>query len=296
MSPALKSSSDRELPPVAPRLGPDFARRLELWLQRTAASRHRPIGAEGTARSAAAGAGFEFLGHRAYRAGESVSELDWDVLARTNEAFVRVRARESGERWLVLLDASASMSIGAPAKIQTAAELAAAMALFGARSGARVDIATASSRFVARKQADLAACLAFLEGQLAHGSGGLRELLPAAVNVRAERVFAIGDLCDVEPRELLAIARPGRALCAVQILAVDELAPSQGREAVEWFDPETGAITAVELSTEVLDRYAQLLTGRLEAWRASCAAHRARYLCSTSARPFEELASETLGR
>src|SRR5687767_4308468 len=136
MLPVPRSTPARSFPHVAPRLGPEFARRLELWLQRAAASRHRPIGAEGTGRSAAAGAGFEFLGHLAYRPGEPLSELDWDVLARTNEAFVRVRAREAGERWLVLLDSSASMSIGAPAKIQTAAELAAAMALFGARSGA----------------------------------------------------------------------------------------------------------------------------------------------------------------
>src|SRR5690242_15368797 len=51
----------------------------------------------------------EFAEHRLYNAGESVRNIDWKLLARTDKLFVKRYEEETNLRCQLVIDASSSM-------------------------------------------------------------------------------------------------------------------------------------------------------------------------------------------
>lgn len=280
------------LPCPEVRLGPDFLRRALRLGATLAAARERR---EGAGRGSLAGGGEEFVGFRPYRPGEDLRRLDWNLYARLDRPFVRITRREAGERWAILLDASASMGVGPPGKLQRGAEVAGALAALGLRLGAQVQLlisdAPARPGLELRRRASAAGLLAFLDGRRAGGRGGTRELVAAAARFTgAARVFLIGDLLDTEPRELFTVGRRGRELFAVQLLAPLELEPRPpGPGAVDWWDPEADQHLELALDADAVAAYEGRLEERLEIWRASAARHGAAYGCWSTRSPFEDV-------
>jgi uncharacterized protein (DUF58 family) len=280
---------------------PGFVRRLEQLVAREHALRERE---EGAGRGRRAGAGEEFVGHRPYGPGEELRHLDWNLLARLDRPFVRVHRREAGERWAILLDTSASMGLGRPGKLQLAAEVATGLAFVGLRGGATTRVWVARNGGVAtfglRRRSDLARWLAFLESLRAEGAAGPSAILGDARLAGAARVFVVGDLLDLRPTDVLGLARAGRDLDVVQILAPHELAPDATPGAaqgdVTWLDPETGERLEVALEPGVRLRYERALESRLEAWSATCARHRVVHGTWSSATPFEDVVQRALSR
>jgi len=284
-------------------LRPGYVSRLEGLVRRAAGRRER---GDLSGRGRALGAGDEFVGHRPYRPGEDVRHLDWALFARLERPFVRVYRREAGERWLVLLDTSGSMGLGAPGKLQLGGEVALGLAALGQRFGAASELlalratdGAAVRRSFSRRE-DLPAWIAALQSleAPADGARGLGELLPLAASGRrrAARVFVLGDLWDVDPAELLALQRPGRRVELVQILAPHELAPAAlEREAVRWADREHQLRLEVRLEGETLARYGAALERREEAWRRACARHGLGWSAWSSATPFEDVVAALLG-
>jgi uncharacterized protein (DUF58 family) len=278
-----------ELPSPGVAFEPGFASRLLQLVGALASAAERR---EGAGRARLAGAGEEFVGYRPYRAGEDASRIDQDLLARLDRPFVRVARREAREHWLVLLDTSASMGVGRPGKLQRAAEVAAGIAAVGAQSGARVRINAGDGRvFELRRRAELGECLRFLASLVAHGERGLAALLDPTRVRDAARVFALGDLLDVEPADLLRLARRGRELFAVRVLAPDELAP-RGLGSTVLVDAESGERRSLAIDAELCGRYERRLEALLSSWSATCARHRAHHAVRSSAAPFEELVRE----
>lgn len=282
--------------PTRVRFEAGFVRRLERLVGRVALS-----GELGGARGRTLGAGDEVIGFRPYRPGEDLRHLDWNLLARLDRPFVRVHRREAGERWAILFDASASMGLGSPGKLQLAAEVATGLAFCGLRSGAvtRLFVGGRESASTGlRRRGDLARWSGFLEGLRAGGELGVRRLFREPRLARAERLFVIGDLLDLEPGEVLALARPGRDLFALQVLAPRELDPPHlpsGRAGARWLDPETGERLDVALDPGVRARYERALERRLDAWRGTFARHRAVHGCWSSRAPFEDVVREVIG-
>lgn len=278
----------------------DFVARLEALTARVAAARGRE---EGAGPHATLGSGVEFAGYRPYRPGEDVRDLDWASLARLDRPFVRVRRRETSERWAVVLDASASMGVGEPSKLQRAAEVAVALAFAGSRQRASTTLFIASREpqkaalaLRVRARSELAHALAFLEGREARGVRGANAVFADPRLAQAQRVTVVGDQLGYEPRDVLGLRRPGRALAVVQILAPSELAPARAgaASAVEWLDPESGERLELALSREALEAYSLALEARLEAWRAACARHGAWQRCFSSATDFEDIVRAVL--
>src|ERR1700743_3978284 len=54
----------------------------------------------------------EFAEHRLYNSGESVKNIDWKLLARTEKLFVKQFEEETNLRSYLLLDTSSSMNFG----------------------------------------------------------------------------------------------------------------------------------------------------------------------------------------
>ncbi|MCB9915419.1 MAG: DUF58 domain-containing protein [Planctomycetes bacterium] len=226
------SSTVPTLPCPAVRFGEDFARRLDALHARLAAGRQVREGAAG---ARLAGGGEEFAGHRPYRPGEDLRQLDWALYARLDKPFVRVTQREAGETWAVLLDASGSMGVGPPGKLQRAPSAPRRSRPSVLRQGARVALLVSRRRRRPpprpRRAARTPARRSTLLGGLrAAGAAGLAQLLRARALLprRAARVLLVGDLCDVAPRDVLALARARRALGALQLLAPAELEPALG--------------------------------------------------------------------
>jgi uncharacterized protein (DUF58 family) len=277
-----------ELPSPRVGFGVSFRERLARLLALEASRRERRAG-EGSARTR--GGGFEFLGYRPYRSGEDLRFLDWNLLARLGRPYVRVSAREAREEWFLFLDASASMGVGRPGKLQLAAELAVALAALAVRQGARARLfmREGDAPRVARKPPDLEGWLRFLEGVQAQGTAALGALAARAASLCGDgRWFWIGDFLDCEPREVLSLARPGRELFLAQILAREELQPALG-PACAWIDAESGRELARERDPTSLAAYERALAARLEGWRAAASRARAVHACWTSGTPFETL-------
>lgn len=277
-----------ELPSPGITFAPDFLARVGRLCAELASLRERREG-EGPARLF--GVGSEFVGYRPYRSGEDLRALDWNLLARLGRPYVRVAAREASEAWAVLLDTSASMGVGRPGKLQLGAELALALAALGVARRATVALHTGgrAALVVAQKRAALAGWMRALGGLRAQGTAGLGALARAFTGARAAgRVFLIGDFLDCEPREVLALGRPGRELFLVQLLASEERFPEL-RGPVRWVDAESGR--TLERTVDARDAldYERRLEAELERWSSAAARARAVHGCWTSTTPFETL-------
>ena len=84
-----------ELPCPGVAFPPEFVGRLERLSHRVSTARQRREGAGGLRLT---GAGEEFVGYRPYRIGEDLRRLDWDLFARLDRPYVRVRRREARRR------------------------------------------------------------------------------------------------------------------------------------------------------------------------------------------------------
>lgn len=91
-------------------------------------------------RSSFRGQGIEFQEVRAYQPGDDVRRIDWNVTARTGEAFVKNYAEERELTVHLLVDSSRSMDLGSRVwtKREVAAQFAALIAFVGLRHGDRV--------------------------------------------------------------------------------------------------------------------------------------------------------------
>lgn len=275
------------------RFDADFRRRLDALVLRLDVARRR-IEASGRAREM--GVGEEWVGFRPYRPGDDPRRMDWQLLARLDRPFVRVTRRESSERWLVGIDTSASMGLGRPAKLQAAAELAAAWAAFGLRVGAEVRVRASGRRELPRafdRPARTAELLAWFEGLEASGDVPADVAGLGADVRRAGRVLLVTDLAGEPSRELFELAVRRRVVVA-QVLCDVELEPPLGP--VRWTDPETAAVHEVVVDEKLAARYAAELSRRLEGWRASLARHGIEHVVHPTTQPFEEtLEALTLG-
>ena len=288
--------------------GPGFLRRLEGLVRRCRRARGSGVGA---GRSRTLGPGDETHGHRPYRPGEELRHLDWELLARSDRAFVRVFRREAGERTSVMLDASASMGLGAPGKLQWAAEVATGIAFAGLVAGARTRIVVGGGARALEESrrgeagvrrgpelaraTDLVAWLRFLEGLEAGGVLGLGASLEAAPPPAGGRLVLVGDLLDLTPGAVRAVARRGRCVDLVRVLAPHELRPPEGGRGVRWVDPECGESLTVRPDRALAARYAEALGRELGRWDRLARRARVTHTVWSSATPFERAAERLAG-
>lgn len=85
----------------------------------------------GGRRSRRRGVGLEFADHRSYSPGDDFRYLDWNVLGRLDELFLKVFEMEEDLYVYVLIDCSGSMDFGDPTKLDVAKMTAAALSYIG---------------------------------------------------------------------------------------------------------------------------------------------------------------------
>jgi uncharacterized protein (DUF58 family) len=263
-------------------------RRLERFAARWVAHERRR---EGAGRAPLAGVGTDPDGLRPYRIGDDPRLVDWGLLARLDRVYVRTTRREAGETWGIAIDTSASMAIGEPSKLQAAGECAAALLALGLRFGAAVELgALVAGRPAVRRFDHPRAwvdALAFLEELEAAGAEGPRQLLPRLGAASVGRRYVVGDLFDLEPAQVLPLARVGHPLALVQVTARFERLPLE-RGPLTVLDPEGPGRLQVDLTADLAARYERRVAALGESWRRAAARRGARHALVAAEDNFEE--------
>src|SRR5882672_1146502 len=124
---------------------PLLARELMARVRQIRIRTHRLVNTalSGGYRSTFRGSGLEFSDVRAYQPGDEVRRIDWNVTARTGEAFVKTYAEERELTIHLIIDQSRSMDFGSRewTKREVAAQFAALIAFVALRSQDRVGLA-----------------------------------------------------------------------------------------------------------------------------------------------------------
>lgn len=276
--------------PAAVRFPGSLRQRIGAFAARLAAARERE---EASGRRARFAVGEEFVGHRAYRPGDDLRQLDWSLYARVREPHVKVHRAVVREDWLVLVDASLSMGVGRVSKLQSAAEAAAAAVAVGLGSGARMTLLSGDGDDVF--QADLAGpATAGLFDALERarpGEGlGMDRLLERAASIKSRRghgsrVLLIGDFLDIEAEEVLRFVggadgvRHRRRLHLGQVLAPEEWDPAaavgSADGGVRVVDPERPAGRSRPVSRAALGGYRRRFEDFVSGWSALGRDHQA---------------------
>jgi uncharacterized protein (DUF58 family) len=232
-------------------------------------------GLKGGRRSVKRGQSVEFADYRDYAMGDDLRQLDWNVYARLERLFVKLFIEEEDVTVTLLVDASASMAAGRPAKLLFAKRAAAALGYIGLASEDRVTVSALAGR-MARRRASmrgsgrilrLLADLSSIEP-----ADGPTDLVAAARHAAAQLhgkgvVILFSDLLDPgADRIIRELAATGSELIVMHVLSPDELDPVLEGD-LRLVDVETGDGIDVTVDLATLDAY----RARLTAWKADVA-------------------------
>jgi len=261
-------------------------------------------GLKGGRRSVKRGQSVEFADFRDYTLGDDLRQLDWNVLARLEKLFVMLYVEEEDVTITLLLDASASMAAGQPAKLLFAKRAAAALGYIGLASEDRVVVSALAGR-AARRQPGLRGSgrvfrlLAQLSG--IEAAAGQTDLVVAARHAAAQLtgrgvVVLLSDLLDPEAdRVLRELAATGSEVIVLHVLSPDELDPALEGD-LRLVDAETADQVDVTVDLAMLDDY----RARLATWRDGladlAARRRVSYVPLASDVPIAELVFAELRR
>jgi uncharacterized protein (DUF58 family) len=211
------------------------------------------------------GAGLEFADHRDYVAGDDLRYLDWNLYGRLGRLALRLFQEEEDLLVEVLVDASASMSVGNPPKLDLALQIGAALAYIGLANLDRVALSPlgddqAPALAPARGKGAILPILRFLGSVRASGRAGLATSVRAFLARRRRRrrglAIVISDFYDpAGHRAALDLLRHHRLeVVAIQVSAPQELAPDLHGD-VELRDVETGETRELTISPSVVAEY-----------------------------------------
>jgi uncharacterized protein (DUF58 family) len=228
-------------------------------------------GLKGGRRSVKRGQSVEFADFRDYALGDDLRQLDWNVLARLEKLFVKLYVEEEDVTIHFLVDASASMTAGRPAKLLFAKRAAAALGYIGLASEDRVAITALAAR-QGRRQVSLRGSgrvfrlLAALSAISA--AEGPTDLLASARHAGAQLkgrgvIVLLSDLLDPAADKVVReLAATGSELIVLHVLSPEELDPAMEGD-VRLVDVETGDGLDVTVDLATIDDY----KARLAAWQ-----------------------------
>ena len=252
-------------------------------------------GQTGIRRSLSRGTGLEFADHKAYSVGDDIRYLDWMLYGRLEELFVKVFEQEESLPIYILLDCSASMSLGEPTKAEFAKRIAAAICYVGLANQDHVRVSLfgngliSSGRTLSGK-AQIYEILDFLNAT----SEGTTDMTRAIEGFLSEHplsgsAFILSDFLDpkgvMEGVRLLAGRRFG--IYGMHVVAPEEAAPELAGD-MELFDVETAQVRKVPLKRDTVVRYREFLANYWGTLRSNLQRYGVWYLQLRSDRPVEE--------
>jgi uncharacterized protein (DUF58 family) len=283
----MSSSSASDL------LGADFVRELEVLRRRLEIRARSGNSGEHLARRR--GGSSEFQEHRPYAPGDDMRRIDWAAYARTGEPVLKLFRAEEDVVARLVCDASASLSVGEPPKIDTARRLAAAIGYMTLARSERAQLFVAGEGIVrehtpVRGRNSLPALLRSLTSIEPRGGTDLARAVDSVVqkSARPGMLVAISDFFDSGPvtTALGRAVKAGHDVVLAQVVAPDEIEPSfEGDWALE--DVETGQTVEVTMDPAAIEAYVVRFAGLCEELRAWARRHRAAYVRVRTDEPLE---------
>jgi uncharacterized protein (DUF58 family) len=256
----------------------------------------------GERRSLKRGAGLEFADFRDYVPGDDLRRVDWNVYARLDRPYVKLREEEEDLAVHILVDASQSMDWGEGAqhKFNYALQLTAGVGSIGLSIGDRViTVMLSEAKHLAqmpeislRGQQYLLHLLKFLEAQQAAGITDL-EAASRRYLIKPRRpglVILISDLLSPHGYQgaVKLLQQRGHEVAIVHIMSPDEIDPPLAGD-LKLIDIETGSAQEVSIDGGLRDAYRE----RVIAWRTEaqtfCRARGVRFLAVQTDRPWDEV-------
>jgi uncharacterized protein (DUF58 family) len=263
----------------------------------------------GERRSLKRGAGLEFADFRDYVPGDDLRRVDWNVYARLDRPYVKLREEEEDLAVHILVDASQSMDWGEGAqhKFNYALQLAAGVGSIGLSTGDRVTVSTLktsgvsetsevssrrSSEVSLRGQQYLMQLLKFLEAQQAAGITDL-EAATRRYLIKPRRpglVILISDLLSPNGYQatVTLLQRRGHEVAIVHVMSPDEIDPPLAGD-LKLIDVETGSAQEVSVDGGLRDAYRERVTAWRSEAQAFCRARGVRYLAVQTDRSWDEV-------
>ena len=259
---------------------------------------------QGERRSKRRGQSVEFADHRPYSVGDDLRFVDWNIYARLEHLFLKLFMEEQDLTVHLLIDRSASMGEGEPAKNLAISKLAAALGyvalvnnnrvtMSGFADGLTGQLANMRGRNYLPQMAEF-----LLEGP-AEGPSGFEKACRQAVagRIGSGVMVVLSDFLLKEGYQagLRRLISRQYDLYVIQVLSPQELSPGLGGD-LRLLDVEDGDVAEVTISAALLAYYKRNLSAYCNELKEFCAAHGAAYVLTDSARPVEPLVLNSLRR
>ncbi len=283
-------------------LDPEFMSRLE---RLDIVSRKIFAGkTKGERRSKRKGQSVEFADYRNYVVGDDLRFLDWNIFGRLEKLFIKLFFEEEDLYVNVLIDASASMDFGNPAKALYAKRIAAAIAYIGLVNYNRVSLCAFSDRYGpemagVRGRRLIHQVLNFLSDVEPAGAGNMTGACKRFAIRYPQRgvVLLLSDFMDKGGYEAGLRYLIGRKydLYAIQILSPEEIEPGLVGD-LRLRDLEDDDMAEITVSRALINRYKHNLKAYCEQLREFCTRRGVTYMFTSTAVPFDQMVLTYLRR
>lgn len=257
---------------------------------------------KGERRSKRKGQSVEFADFRNYAPGDDLRFIDWNTYARLDRLFLKMFLEEEDLHFYALIDASASMGFGEPAKLLYARQIAAALGFIGLIRADRVRIETLGQPAhrpgpVLRGRASVWRMFQLLEeielGERVGLAQGVKNF--CIRNAGKGIVVLVSDLLDKQGFEAAFRYLVAQQLdvYVIHVLSAEELNP-EIRGDLRLVDCEDADTAEITVSAPLLKRYQQTLAGFIASAREFCGRRGINYLLANNQTPVDQLISSYL--
>jgi uncharacterized protein (DUF58 family) len=275
-------------PAGRPRRDPFFSGPFLMQLERLDfVSRRSHVGrVQGERKSPRRGQSVEFADYRHYEVGDDLRYVDWNAFGRLDRLYLKVFVDEEDLCVHLLLDASASMDFGQPAKFRYALRLAAALGFVAFANLERVAVgvfreSVTEGWLPTRGRHQFRPLEEFLDGIVPAGATRFNESLRQyALRARdAGLAVVVSDFLDPGGYEagLRALMERRFDVHVVHLLAPEELHPTLGGD-LQLVDAESGEIREVTVDAETRRAYERQLGTFLDAIEGFCRSNEINYV------------------
>ncbi len=278
----------------------EFLRKIERL--RLVAKRLSWAGAKGEHAASRKGFSLEFSDYRRYQRGDDLRYVDWNIYRRLDRLLLKVFTSEEELNIYLLVDTSRSMAEGAPAKLDYAKKVAAALGYIGLKNLDRVGGACFSTRIhepltLGRGRKQILNLFRFLGKLSCGGETNLRAAVHSFTNLFPHPGFVVivSDLFDPAGwRAALEELRAKRhQLLVIHVVDEQEIRP-EPRGDVALVDVEGGAERKLFLDAQLVKRFEEELAAYFKEIETMCTGRGIDYLRTTTRVPFEEFVLQTL--
>ncbi|GIV09748.1 MAG: hypothetical protein KatS3mg019_1839 [Fimbriimonadales bacterium] len=240
------------------------------------------------------GVSIEFADYRHYTPGDDLRHLDWNILARLDRAYLRTYQDEQELPVHLLLDCSASMAFGEPAKFDAARALAACLGYIGLLAGDAVyptalHPQSAETRPL-RGRIAFPRLMEWLRTRQPDGRSLVASLQRFVhANLPVGFVLLLTDGLDENlPDALRTLGSRRHEVVLLQILSEVELNPELEGD-LTLIDAETGEALDITATGSVLQEYQRRLQAHLDALQNACRRIGATYVRILNTQPPQDV-------